>query len=121
MAGKPRARLLVDGRDVAALEVAGSYGARARGLLGRDGLDGALLLRPLNWVHTFRMRFPIDVAHLDADGVVLRTTTMLPNRPGRPVWGARAVLETEAGQLAAWRVRVGARVSPRPGAEDAPA
>ena len=38
---------LVRGNDVlASLEVAESGAARRRGLLGRDGIDGALLLQP---------------------------------------------------------------------------
>ncbi|MFC6341747.1 hypothetical protein ACFP8W_07160, partial [Nocardioides hankookensis] len=61
-------RLLVDGRDVAPLEVAATHRARSRGLLGRDGIDGALLLPKARQVHTFRMRFPIDVAHVAGDG-----------------------------------------------------
>ena len=37
------------------------------GLLGRDGIEGALLLRPARSVHTLGMRFAIDVAFCDAD------------------------------------------------------
>ena len=49
-----------------------------------------MLLQPARSVHTFGMRFAIDVAHVDADMRVLRLTTMAPNRLGRPVWRARA-------------------------------
>ncbi len=38
--------LLRDGEVLATLEVAESFAGRARGLLGRDGIDGALLLAP---------------------------------------------------------------------------
>ena len=56
-------------------------GAAGRaGLLGRDGIDGVMLLRPCRNVHTFRMRFAIDVAFCDRDDVVLRTTTLAPGR-----------------------------------------
>ena len=44
-----------------------------RGLLGRDGIDGAMLLRPARSVHSVGMRFPIDVAFCDQDLVVVRT------------------------------------------------
>lgn len=104
-------RLLIDGVDVAPVEVADTYAERTRGLLGRDGLEGALLLRPSTWVHTMRMRFAIDVAHLDRDGRVLRTTTMPPNRPGRPVLRARSVLEAEAGNFVRWGLEPGVRVT----------
>ena len=56
--------LLRDGEVLASLEVADTRAARRRGLLGRDGIDGALLLAPARSVHTFGMRFPIDVAWL---------------------------------------------------------
>jgi uncharacterized membrane protein (UPF0127 family) len=99
--------LVLDDRVLATLEVAGSARSRSRGLLGRDGIDGALLLRPARSVHTFGMRFPIDVAHVDGDLRVLRICTMVPNRLGRPLWSARAVIECEAGAFAAWGVCVG--------------
>lgn len=99
--------LVLGERVLATLEVAESWRDRSRGLLGRDGIEGAILLRPARSVHTFRMRFPIDVAHVDADLRVLRVTTMVPNRLGRPVWRARGVIECEAGCFASWGVRPG--------------
>lgn len=105
--------LVHDGRVLATLEIADSWRARSRGLLGRDGVEGAMLLRPARSVHTMRMRFPIDVAHLDADLRVLRATTMAPNRLGRIVWRSAAVLECEAGLLARWGIGVGDQVEVR--------
>ena len=95
------------------MEVATTRRARRRGLLGRDGIDGALLLRPARSVHTFGMRFAIDVAHLDRRGRVVRTTTMPPNRIGAIVPGARSVLEAEAGSFARWGLATGDRVALR--------
>ncbi|MET9604678.1 DUF192 domain-containing protein [Streptomyces sp. NPDC006512] len=97
------------------LEVAASYRARTRGLLGRDGIEGALLLTPAASVHTFRMRFPIDVAYLDRNFGVLAIRTMVPGRLGLPRPRARHVLEAEAGAMARWGLRPGVRVdlSPR--------
>ncbi|WP_394426999.1 DUF192 domain-containing protein [Streptomyces sp. SGAir0957] len=89
------------------LEVANTPAARARGLLGRDSLDGALLITPSNSVHTFGMRFTIDVAYLDRDHRVLDVTTMKPNRVGRPRWRARHIIEAEAGRLVEWGLRAG--------------
>jgi uncharacterized membrane protein (UPF0127 family) len=99
--------LVSDDRVLASLEVAGSSGARRRGLIGRDGIQGALLLRPARSIHTLRMRFPIDVAYCDADMIVIRTATINPNRVGLPVWRARAVIEAEAGSFARWGLRPG--------------
>ncbi|MCX5122788.1 DUF192 domain-containing protein [Streptomyces sp. NBC_00347] len=95
------------------LEVAASYRARTRGLLGRDGIEGAMLLTPASSVHTFRMRFAIDVAHLDRRLTVIALTTMVPGRLGLPRLRARHVLEAEAGAMAAWGLRVGSRLGVR--------
>ncbi len=99
---------LVRGDEVlAALEVATSMAARSRGLLGRDGIDGALLLRPAMSVHTLGMRFTIDVAYCDADLVVLATTRMARRRLGRPRLRARSIIEAEAGAFERWHLRPG--------------
>jgi uncharacterized membrane protein (UPF0127 family) len=103
--------LVAAGRPVAPLEVAATRAQRRRGLLGRDGIDGALLLPRTRAVHTLGMRFPIDVAHLDRGGTVLRITTMAPRRVGGVVWRARSVLEAEAGALARWGVHPGTVLS----------
>lgn len=52
---------------------------RRRGLLGRDRLDDdrALILAPCGSVHTFGMRFPIDVLFLGPDGGVLKIVERL--------------------------------------------
>jgi uncharacterized membrane protein (UPF0127 family) len=102
-----------DGRILASLTVASSRGDRRRGLLGKDGFEGALLLQPCRSVHTVRMRFPIDVAHLDADLVVLRVCTMSPWRLGMWVPAARAVLEAEAGAFASWELKPGDQLEVR--------
>ena len=92
---------------LASLEVAETPSARARGLLGREGVDGAILLRPARSVHTVGMRFAIDVAHLDDSLRVIRVTRMARHRIGRPVRGARAVLEADAGCFERWDLSVG--------------
>ncbi|MFJ9406094.1 DUF192 domain-containing protein [Streptomyces sp. NPDC101393] len=89
------------------LEIAGSYRARTRGLLGRDGIDGALLLTPASGVHTFRMRFALDIAYLSRDFRVLAVRTMRPGRMGLPRLRARHVLEAEAGAMARWGLHPG--------------
>jgi len=99
--------LLRDGEVLASLEVADDRRARRKGLLGRDGIDGALLLSPARSVHSIGMRFPIDVAWLDGDLTVLRTDRLPRNRMTRPVLRARGVLEAEAGAFARWGLHVG--------------
>jgi uncharacterized membrane protein (UPF0127 family) len=95
------------------LRIAASYRARTRGLLGRDGIEGALLLTPAGSVHTFRMRFAIDVAYLDRKFKVLAVRTMKPGRLGLPRLRARHVVEAEAGAMERWGVRPGVRVELR--------
>ena len=92
---------------MSSLRVADSPGTRTRGLMGRDGLEGAILLRPARSVHTLGVRFPIDVAHLDDDLTVLRTKRMEGLRVGRPVRRACSVLEAEAGSFERWGLIVG--------------
>jgi uncharacterized protein len=99
------------------LEIASSYRARTKGLLGRDAVDGAILLSPANSVHTFGMRIPIDVAYLDRGLKVIAVRTMKPGRLGLPRLRSRHVLEAEAGAMAGWGVRVGVRVTVEVGGE----
>lgn len=105
--------LLRDGEVLASLEVADGPRARARGLLGRDGLEGALLLGRTRSVHTVGMRFPIDVAVCDADLVVLRTRRLLPGRVTLPVRHGRQVIEAEAGSFARWGLVAGDQLEVR--------
>ncbi len=102
--------LVRDGTVLASVEVAQSRAARRKGLLGRDGIDGALLLTPARSVHTLGMRFDIDVAFLDGDGLVRRTVRMARNRVGLPCWTARSVVEAEAGAFARWNLATGQRL-----------
>ena len=99
--------LLKDGEVLASLEIAEGLEARLRGLLGRDGYKGALLLRPARSVHTIGMRFPIDVAFCDRDLKVLDVVTMRRYRMGRPRLRAHCVIEAEAGAFERWRLMPG--------------
>jgi hypothetical protein len=112
--------LVREDRVLATLEVAPTRRARRKGLLGRGSFEGALLLRPARSVHTFGMRFPIDVAFCDRDLQVVRICRLRPGRLTRPVLRARAVIEAEAGAFELWSLQVGDELSVR-GAEQAPA
>lgn len=82
--------------------------ARLGGLLARRPLRDheALYLAPCSSVHTFFMRYPIDVAFLDRKGRVLKVVTLAPWRVGACL-GAHAALELRAGQAARRGVVVG--------------
>ena len=85
-------------------EVARSFVARAKGLIGRRGLEPGkgLLIPRCNCIHTFFMRFAIDATFLDRHGEVVKVVRNI--RPWRPfVWGgwrATQVLETAAKEVA---------------------
>jgi len=71
-----------------------------RGLLGRKELPSGegILLKPSGSVHTFFMRFPIDVVFLDRE---LRVVAIAPDVPPwrmRGARGAKAVVELRAGE-----------------------
>ncbi len=103
--------LLCDGIQVAPVEVAALPGERSRGLLGRDGIDGALLLAPAVVVHTIGMRFALDVAFCDRDLRVIGIAKMRRYRLSRPRLRTRAVLEAEAGAFVRWGVKRGSRLA----------
>jgi uncharacterized membrane protein (UPF0127 family) len=99
--------LVREGEVLASVEVVQSVGGRLRGLLGRDGCEGAFLIKPARSVHTFGMRFPIDVAFCDRDLRVVAVKTMPRYRMGRPRLKARCVIEAEAGAFARWHLHPG--------------
>lgn len=103
-----------DGVVMASAEVAEDARAKRRGLLGRDEFEGAFVIERCRWIHTMGMRFPIDVAFIDADGAVLKTMRMSRHRMGIPVRGARAVIEAQAGAFSRWGLHVGDVVELRP-------
>ena len=79
-----------------------SFLARLRGMIGRaaPGAGEGLLLTPCRSIHMYGMRFPLDVAFLDASGSVVASYSSL--RPGgRTRWhrDARHALELPAGTL----------------------
>ena len=99
---------IVRGEDVlAAAEVAVTRRQRRMGLMGRDEIEGVLVLRPCRQVHSFRMRFPIDVAFCDRDGFVLHTASLAARRVSRPVPRAYFAIEAPAGAFDRWKLVVG--------------
>ena len=75
---------------------------RMKGLLGRTKLEAGagLWILPCNSVHTWFMKFPIDVIFLDANKKIVRTEENLrPWRITRIVLKARSVLEIESGTV----------------------
>ncbi len=99
---------LVRGDDVlAAAEVAVTGKLRRRGLLGRDHLEGVLVLRPCRQVHTLGMKFPIDVAFCDRYGFVVHIAEMRPGRVSRFVWRSYFAIEASMGSFERWQLHLG--------------
>ena len=105
--------ILRDGDVLAAAEVMDTWSGRAKGLLGRDGYDGAMVLPGVRSVHTVGMRFAIDVAFCDRDLLVLDVARVPPLRMTLPRRRGRTVIEAEAGAFARWGLRPGDRLELR--------
>ena len=96
----------LDGLPVVALagglrvHEARSPGVRLRGLMGAARLPpgSALRLAPCRSVHTFGMRFAIDLVWIDEAGAVTRVDRGVGARRARACRRARSVLETNAGE-----------------------
>ena len=99
---------LMRDRDVlGSVEVLESRRERRRGARHRDRLENALVLRPARAVHTFGVRFPIDVAFCDEEMVVLAVTCLPPRRLTGPRRGCHCVVEAEAGSFERWGLQPG--------------
>jgi uncharacterized membrane protein (UPF0127 family) len=94
------------------VEVAGGLLERMRGLLGRDGLDAnrALWLEPCNAVHTFGMRFPIDVVFIDRRGCALSVHRNVGRGRVLVCWRARTALEMRAHAVETSQIEAGDRL-----------
>ncbi len=75
------------------------FSARRRGLAGLDRAagDAALLFERCRSVHTFGMRFGLDLLWLDRQQRVIRVDYGVPARRIRSCLQARSVIEVAAG------------------------
>jgi uncharacterized membrane protein (UPF0127 family) len=96
----------------ASVELALTRAERRRGLLGRDGLEPghAMLIAPCSSIHTWFMRFPIDVIFVARDGRVVKTRAAIPPWRLALAPGAYAVVELPAGAIAEAHVSIGDRL-----------
>ena len=92
---------------------AASMRERMVGLLGRDGLEKGtgMLIEQCGSIHTFFMKFDLDVIFLDSSDRVLKVCKSVTS--GRTVlggFGAKRVLEMEAGSASVNAVQVGSQI-----------
>lgn len=110
-AGLPR-RELPGGRVIIEAQ---THRSRRRGLARLDALpaDQALHIPSTPSVHTFGMRFSLDLIWLDGAGGVVRVDRDVPARRMRTCLRARSVIETAAGQADAFLEALGGAPAPR--------
>lgn len=99
-----RCRLVIErtGQVLASdAEIARDSASRKRGLLGRDSLDrgAAFVIAPCQGVHTFGMRFAIDIVAVDREGRVVKSLPCVPRRRIALAWSAFAFIELPANTL----------------------
>jgi hypothetical protein len=97
ISNRSRGRLVAD-----KVERADDFASRSRGLLGKDGLGAGegMYIVPCAMIHTFFMKFPIDVVFLDRGLKAVRVIENLrPWRMSPWAWGADGVLELAGGSL----------------------
>jgi hypothetical protein len=106
--------LLRDGQVLAAADLADSFGERTRGLLGKKTYDAAMLLPGTRSIHSFGVRFRLDVAFLDKEMKVVAIVRVAQWRITRPRRRANQVLEAKAGSFDRWGLRLGDCLEFRP-------
>ncbi len=91
------------------LEVADDASRRSKGLLGRDGLEvgQGLWIVPCESVHTFFMKFPIDLVYLDRKNRVKKVRSAVGPWRLSACLSAHSVLELPAGTIRATLTEVG--------------
>lgn len=90
--------------------VAERFFYRLRGLMGKKELDlgTGLLIKPCNSVHTFFMKFPIDIAFIGENGQVYHIIhSMRKNKVSPIVPRASCVLEAPSGTFKGCDLEIG--------------
>ncbi|RAP73723.1 DUF192 domain-containing protein [Paenibacillus montanisoli] len=83
---------------------------RLRGLMLTDSLaeGNGLHIRPCQGVHSFFMKYPIDVLHLSEDNIVIGLEQELrPGKIGANIRGTHSVVELPAGTIASAGICIG--------------
>ena len=91
------------------VSVADTMRSRFIGLMGKKYIaaNEGLLIMPCNQVHTFHMRFPIDIIYLSKDMEIVGLQTLPPGKIGEKFKSAFYVLETTAGSAENFKLTPG--------------
>ena len=94
------------------VDVADQSAKRRKGLLGREMLSRGegLWIVPCEAVHTFGMRFPIDLVYLDRDKRVKKIRNNMPPRRISACLSAHSVLELASGSVRRTQTKPGDRL-----------
>lgn len=98
-------------------EMANTFLARFLGLMFRAsfGAHDAMVLSPCGSIHTFFMRFAIDVVCTDPTGkVVDYAKTVRPWRLFVPRWNAKTTLELPSGAIRQHAIAIGDQICIQP-------
>jgi uncharacterized membrane protein (UPF0127 family) len=98
------------------IELAGGSAKRSKGLLGRNGLGPGegLWIVPCEAVHTFWMRFSIDLVYLDRHNRIAKIRTNVPPWRLSACLTAHSIVELPAGSVAPTLARPGDQLEFRP-------
>ncbi|WEG13576.1 DUF192 domain-containing protein [Pullulanibacillus sp. KACC 23026] len=96
------------------VEQAATFGKRLKGLMFRHHLsmDSAMYLAPCRSIHTFFMKFPIDVLYVDSENnIVSLEKNMPPGKVGKTVRHAKYVIELNAGRIDQTDTQIGHKLA----------
>lgn len=94
------------------IQIATSLSAKTFGVMGWKSFDGknGLLLTNTNSIHTFFVRFPLDLIFLDSGMTILRLVNLKPFRVSPIVWKAKHVLEMPTGSITKYSLKAGDKI-----------
>ena len=103
--------LKCNGETVVNVFIADTYVKRLLGYMFRQKPHhDAILIMPCNSIHTFFMKFPIDVIFFDKNGKVVKLCENISPRSVRLAFYANAVIELHAGVIAEIEAKIGDQI-----------
>jgi len=99
--------LIHEHKVLASANIAVTRDERRRGMKAFADASIPLIIPNCKWVHSFGMRFPIDVVYLDDNDTIIAVRPLRPNRLARPVMRAARVVETKPNAFRHWNLGPG--------------
>lgn len=95
------------------LDIADQFWTRFKGLMFTKSLPvgNGLMIKPCQSIHTFFMRYAIDVIYLDGENNVIEASGHVePGKMGKMVRGAQIVIELPSGTIEKTKTKPGDRL-----------